>query len=101
MDEALKKEYPADSKIYTDLSVIYTALGKMDLAEANLRKAVALNPSPENHHRLASLLGRSGKFEEAVAQMTLYLRKTTEGETPRKERARAAVAEWERRIKER
>jgi len=101
MDEALKKEYPKDPKICTDLSVIYTALGKLDLAEANLRKAVALNPSPENHHRLASLLGRMGRFEDAVAHMKLFLKDTKEGETPRKARAREAVAEWERRVKER
>ena len=101
MDEALKKEYPDDPKIYTDLSVIYTALGKMDLAETNLGRAVALNPSPENHHRLATLLGRMERFAEAVAQMKLYLKKTTEGETPRKARARAAVAAWETRIKDR
>ncbi len=101
MDEALKKEYPGDPKICTDLSVIYTALGKLDQAEENLRKAVALNPSAENHHRLASLLGRMGRFEDAVAQMKLFLKKTKEGETPRKAKAHDAVAEWERRIKER
>ena len=99
MDEALKKEYPGDPKIYTDLSVIYTSMGKPDLAEANLRQAVALNPSPENHHRLASLLGRMGKLEEAVVIMKRYLKDTKEGETPRKARAREAVAEWERRLK--
>jgi arylsulfatase A-like enzyme/tetratricopeptide (TPR) repeat protein len=99
MDEALKKEYPEDPKICTDLSVIYTALGKMDLAEANLRKALALSPSPENQHRLASLLGRMGRFSDAVIHMKLYLKDTNEGETPRKARAREAVAEWERRIK--
>ncbi len=99
MDEALKKEYPGDPRIHTDLSVIYTSLGKLDLAEENLRKAVALNPSPENHHRLASLLGRTGKFGDAVAHMRLYLKGTQEGETPRKARARDAVAEWERRLK--
>jgi arylsulfatase A-like enzyme/Flp pilus assembly protein TadD len=101
MDEALKKEYPGDPKICTDLSVIYTAMGKMDLAEENLRRAVTLSPSPENHHRLASLLGRMGRFEDAVAQMELFLKNTKEGETPRKAKARDAVAEWERRIKER
>jgi arylsulfatase A-like enzyme/tetratricopeptide (TPR) repeat protein len=101
MDEALKKEYPGDPKICTDLSVIYTALGKMDLAEENLRRAVTLSPSPENHHRLASLLGRMGRFADAVAQMELFLKNTKEGETPRKAKARDAVAEWERRIKER
>ena len=100
MDEALKKEYPGDPKICTDLSVIYTALGRLDLAEENLRKAVALSPSPENHHRLASLLGRMGRFEDAVAHMKLFLKDTKEGETPRKVRACEAVAEWERRIKE-
>ncbi len=99
MDEALKKEYPEDPKICTDLSVIYTALGRLDLAEENLKKAVALNPSPENHHRLASLLGRLEKLEDAVGHMKLYLKNTKEGETPRKARAREAVTEWERRIK--
>ena len=99
MDEALKKEYPEDPKIYTDLSVIYTAQGKLDQAEGNLRKAVALNPSAENHHRLGTLLGRMEKLEDAVAQMKLFLRKTGEGETPRKAKARESVAEWERRIK--
>ena len=99
MDEALKKEYPEDPKIYTDLSVIYTAQGKLDQAEGNLRNAVALNPSAENHHRLGTLLGRMGKLEDAVAQMKLFLRKTGEGETSRKAKARESVAEWERRIK--
>ena len=74
-------------------------MGKPDLAEANLRQAVALSPSPENHHRLASLLGRMGKLEEAVVIMKRYLKDTKEGETPRKARAREAVAEWERRLK--
>jgi len=99
MDEALKKEYPQDPRIYVDLSVIYTALGRLDLAEDNIGKAVALNPSPDNHHRCASILGRRGKLPDAVAQMKLYLEKTREGETPRKAKARDAVAEWERRLK--
>ena len=96
MDEALKKEYPKDPKIRTDLAVIYQALGKLELAEENLRSAVALSPVPDNHHRLAMLLGRMGKLAEAVTEMRLYLRTTQEGETPRKARAREALAEWER-----
>ena len=99
MDEALKEEYPKDPKICTDLSVIYMALGKLNLAEANLRKALVLSPSAENHHRLASLLGRLERFEDAIVHMKLYLKSTQEGKTPRKARAREAVAEWERRIK--
>ncbi len=99
MDEALKKEYPQEPKIYIDLSVIYSALGRMDLAEENIEKAVSLQPLPDNHHRYASILARRGKLTEAVAQMKLYLSKTQEGETPRKARSRAAVVEWERRLK--
>jgi arylsulfatase A-like enzyme/Flp pilus assembly protein TadD len=99
MDEAFKKEYPQEAKVYIDLSVIYTALGRLELAEENIRKAVALDPSFDNHHRCASILGRRGKFEDALAQMRLYLKKTQEGETPRKKRAREALAEWERRLK--
>lgn len=98
MDEALKKEYPKDPKIRTDLAVIYQALGKLDLAEENLRAAVALSPVPDNHHRLAMLLGRMGKLAEAVTEMRLYLRTTREGETPRKARAREVLAEWERQV---
>ena len=99
IDEALKKESPTDPRISQDLGVIYAGLGRWDLAEENVRKAVEIQPSPETWFNLASVLEQSGKLTEAVRYLRLYLEKTTEGETPRKANARKALVEWERRSK--
>ena len=99
IDEALKAEFPDDPRLRQDLGVIYAGLGRWDLAEENLRKAVDLQPSPETWFNLASVLEQSGKLAEAVRYLRLYLEKTPEGETPRKANARKALADWERRAK--
>ncbi len=52
IDEALKREDPKDFRIYLDLGVIYTSLGKLDRAEENLARAVEISPSPENPFQL-------------------------------------------------
>jgi arylsulfatase A-like enzyme/predicted Zn-dependent protease len=99
IDEALKKESPKDYRIYQDLGVIYTSLGKLDQAEENLKKSVELNPSPETYLNYAVILERAGKLPEAINYLKLYIEKTPEGETPRKTNARKALAEWERRLR--
>jgi len=99
IDEALKKSFPNDYRIYQDLGVIYTTLGKLDLAEENLHKAVELNPSPESYLNYAVILERVDKLPEAVKYLKLYLEKTPEGETEQKAQARRALADWERRIR--
>ena len=99
IDEALKAEFPDDSRLLQDLGVIYAGLGQMDLAEKNVRRAVEVQPTPETWFNLASVLEQSGKLVEAVRYLRLYLEKTTEGETPRKANARKALADWERRAK--
>jgi len=99
IDEALKAEFPDDPRLRQDLGVIYAGLGRWDLAEENVRKAVELQPSPETWFNLASVLEQSGKLTEAVRYLRLYLDKTTEGETPRKANARKALVDWERRSK--
>jgi tetratricopeptide (TPR) repeat protein len=99
MDEALKALYPKDVRLRQDLGVIYANLGRFDLAEENLRKAVELEPSPETWFNLASVLEQAGKLDEAVRYLKLYLERTKEGETPRKANARKALADWERRLK--
>lgn len=99
IDEALKAEFPDDPRLLQDLGVIYAGLGRLDLAEKNVRKAVEVQPSPETWFNLASVLEQSGKLVEAVRYLRLYLEKTTEGETPRKANARKALADWERRAK--
>jgi arylsulfatase A-like enzyme/Flp pilus assembly protein TadD len=99
IDEELKAQSPDDARLRQDLGVIYAGLGRWNLAEENLRKAVELQPSPETWFNLASVLEQSGKLAEAVLYLKLYLDKTTEGETPRKANARKALADWERRSK--
>ena len=99
IDEALKAEFPDDPRLLQDLGVIYAGLGRLDLAEKNVRKAVEVQPTPETWFNLASVLEQSGKLTEAVRYLRLYIEKTTEGETPRKANARKALVDWERRSK--
>jgi len=101
IDEKLKKEYPRDFRIYMDLGIIYTALKKLGLAEENLKTAVELSPTPDNHLAYSAILARVGKLPEAVSNLKLYLENTREGDTPRKLQARKALAEWEKLLKER
>ena len=101
IDEALKKEFPGDRRIYADLGTIYTSMNKLDLAEENLRKAVELDPGPESYLVYSAILERMGRLEDAISNLKLFLETTKEGETPRTRKARAALAEWERRIRER
>jgi tetratricopeptide (TPR) repeat protein len=101
MDEALKKDYPADPRVHADLGVIYASMNKLGLAEDNLRKAAELNPGPESYLACSAILERTGKLTDAIAYMKLFLETTKEGESPRVVRARKALAEWESRIKAR
>ncbi|MFD0469752.1 tetratricopeptide repeat protein [Nonomuraea thailandensis] len=68
---------------FNNLGVIYTMLGRLDLAHANLSRALDLAEEFEEHYAVgavlnnrAHLLYRQGRFEEAIAQ------------------ARVAVAKW-------
>jgi tetratricopeptide (TPR) repeat protein len=97
--DQLKKETPNDYRIYSDIGIIYSSLGNLDLARENLKKAVELSPSPETYLNYAAILEKVGKLSEAITYIKLYLDKTPEGETPRKTIARKALAEWERRVK--
>lgn len=99
IDEALKQESPKDYRIYRDLGVIYSSLGRLTQAEENLAKAVELNPAPDSYFDYAVILERVGNLAEAVKYLKLYLEKTGEGETPRKVQARSALAEWEKRLR--
>jgi tetratricopeptide (TPR) repeat protein len=99
MDEALKKEYPEDSRIYADLGTIYASMNRLDLAEENLRKAVELAPGSEAYLSYSAILERTGKLKDAVTYLKLFLDNTKEGDTPRIIKARTVLAEWERRLK--
>ena len=99
--ETLKKEFPEDYRICQDLGVVYTSLDKLALAEENLKKAVELAPFPETYLSYSAILERVGKLEEAIIYIKLYLENTKEGETPRKIQARKALADWEKRLRQR
>jgi arylsulfatase A-like enzyme/Tfp pilus assembly protein PilF len=101
MDEALKKEYPDDPRVHADLGTIYASMNKLDLAEANLRKAAELKPGPEAYLSYSAILERTGKLKDAITYLKLFLDTAKEGDTPRIIKARNALAEWERRLKAR
>jgi tetratricopeptide (TPR) repeat protein len=95
----LKEESPDNSKIYSDLGVVYTSMGNLSLARENLKKAVDLDPSPETYLSYSAILERVGDIQEAIRYLKLYLASTKEGDTPRKLNAQKALSVWERKIR--
>jgi arylsulfatase A-like enzyme/Tfp pilus assembly protein PilF len=94
----LKEEFPEDAKIYSDLGVVYNAAGSYEKAKENLKKAVELDPSPENYLKCSAIMERMGNLREAIRYIKLYLETTHEGDTPQKLRAQKALTEWEKQI---
>jgi len=97
--DQLKKEAPDDYRIYTDLGIVYSSSGNLQLARENFKKAVDINPSPETYLNYSSALERGGDLREAVRYLRLYLQTTQEGNTPRKREAESALSDWESRLK--
>jgi tetratricopeptide (TPR) repeat protein len=94
----LKADFPGDAKIYSDLGVVYNAVGSYEKAKENLKKAVELDPSPENYLKYSAIMERTGNLKEAIRYIKLYLETTQEGDTPQKLRAQKALTEWEKQI---
>ncbi len=95
----LKKEYPNDYRIYSDLGIVYNSLGNYEMALENLKRAVELKPSPDSYLNYSAILERVGNLKAAIHYLKLYLANTPEGDTPRKIKAREALAQWERKLK--
>ncbi|MEI6892285.1 MAG: DUF2723 domain-containing protein [Pontiella sp.] len=73
------------SKLRSSLAGLYAARGKPKEAEAAFRQAVALyDLSPEANFRLADLISKQGRFDEAIALFDEFLEKD-----PKNERAEA------------
>ncbi len=73
------------SKLRSALAGLYVARGKSKEAEAAFRQAVALyDLSPEANFRLADLISRRGRFDEAIALFNVFLEKD-----PNNEKAKA------------
>jgi arylsulfatase A-like enzyme/Tfp pilus assembly protein PilF len=98
--DRLKREYPEDPDLFKDLGIVHNTLGNLNLALENYKRAAELKPYYENHLNYATALYRKGNIEEAIHYLKLYLRDTPEGETPRKVKAREALANWEKRKKD-
>jgi len=94
----LQEEFPNDAAIHSDLGVMYNSVGSFEKAKESLKKAVDLDPSPDNYLKYSAILERTGNLREAVRFIKLYLETTPEGDTPQKLRARKALTEWEKQI---
>lgn len=94
----LKEESPKDYRIYSDLGIVHTSLGNLELARENLKKAMELNPCAETFLNYSVILGKVGDLKEAIRYLKLYLETTEEGDTARKRDAQKALSEWEKRI---
>jgi len=97
--QQLKEEFPEDSVIYREIGILYDSMGDLEKAREHLSKAVELNPSPNTYFNYAVVLEKSDQLAEAVRYMKLYLETTREGDTQRKNQARQALIQWERRIR--
>ena len=72
------------SKLRSSLAGLYAARGRLKEAEAAFRQAVALyDLSPEAHFRLAQLLARQGRFDEAIELFDSLLEKDPNNEKGR------------------
>ncbi len=72
------------SKLRSALAGLYTARGKPREAEAAFRQAIALyDLSPEANMRLADLIARQGRFDEASALFDALLEKDPNNEKAR------------------
>jgi len=61
--------YPTPEKVYYNLGLLFASQGRDAEAIDNLRKAVEIDPKYlEAHFRLASLLDRGGKLDEAASE---------------------------------
>ncbi len=64
------------SKLRSALAGLYAARGKPNESEAAFRQAVALyDLSPEANFRLADLISRRGRFDEAIEIFDVFLKK--------------------------
>ena len=72
---ALVASSPDDASLRTSLAGVLGAMGRLDLAEAELLAVLDLQPvSPEAEHNLAVIAERRGKAKEAVTRYRAALR---------------------------
>jgi len=95
----LKKNYPDDYTIDLDLSLVYDSVGEREKVREILKQAADRHPSPDTYYAYAMFLEKVGNLKEAIHCLKLYLAMTPEVNTPRKNKAQKALAQWEKRLK--
>lgn len=98
--ERLKEDYPDDYEVFQDLGIAYGYAGDLSRSIENLKKGVALHPTPVAYANLAVASRKAGSIREAIDYLKLYLG-NPEGESQERiERARQELAHLERLFKQ-
>lgn len=71
--ELLKEDYPDDYEIFQNLGIAYGYAGDLSRSIENLKKAVALHPTPVAYSNLAVASRKAGAIQEAIDYLKLYL----------------------------
>jgi tetratricopeptide (TPR) repeat protein len=98
--ERLKEDYPEDYEVFQDLGIAYGYAGDLSRSIENLKRAVALHPTPIAYSNLAVASRKAGSIQEAVDYLRLYLG-NPEGEDEESiKRAQQELAHLERLLKQ-
>lgn len=95
----LKAEFPDDEVFDLDLGQIYERTGQLVKARLALKEAAERHPGPDTFHAYALILAKAGEFGEAVRWMQAYVAAAAQKDGPRKAKALALIADWEKRRK--
>ncbi len=91
--EKLAEDYPGEAILLQNLGIAYGMMGDYVKAVPTLEEAVRLEPTPVAYYNLAVAYRETGKLEDAVRVLELYLRDP--GDTP-EANVRRARAELDR-----
>jgi choline-sulfatase len=95
----LKDEFPGDYVFDLDIGQIYERTGQLTKARLALKEASERHPCADTFHAYALILAKAGDLGGAIRWMRAYVSAAPETDGPRKARALASIADWEKRRK--
>ncbi|HVP90459.1 MAG TPA: sulfatase-like hydrolase/transferase [Terriglobales bacterium] len=95
--KGLIEDFPEEQGFYQFAGIAYTYLGEFEPAIQYLERAVAIQPTPVGYFNLAVAFEKSGKPDDAVKSLRLYLADTRGEKEVSIRRARAELARLEKR----
>lgn len=95
----LKDEFPGDHVLDLDIGQIYERTGRLAEARRTLKEAAERYPGADTYHAYALILAKSGDFGAALRWMRAYVSAASPADGPRKARAVALIAEWEKKTR--